>query len=60
MRYPEIEKLALSFVVLVRKLRPYFQALQIKVLTKSPILLDPLKTRHLRKVNEVANIAWRI
>ena len=36
-RYPEIEKLALALVVAARKLRPYFQAHIILVLTNHPL-----------------------
>ena len=32
-QYPELEKLALAFVVAFRKLRPYFHAHSIEVLT---------------------------
>ena len=32
-RYPELEKLALAFIVALRKLRPYFRAHPIEVLT---------------------------
>ena len=35
MRYPELEKLALSLVVASRKLRPYFHAHSIEVLINS-------------------------
>ena len=36
-KYPELEKLALAFVVTSRKLRPYFHAHSIKVLTNYPL-----------------------
>ncbi|XP_062075487.1 uncharacterized protein LOC133779553 [Humulus lupulus] len=36
-RYPEIEKLAYALVVASRKLRPYFHAHAIEVLTNSPL-----------------------
>ncbi|XP_058071115.1 uncharacterized protein LOC131220168 [Magnolia sinica] len=36
-RYPSLEKLALSLVVSARRLRPYFQAHSIVVLTDSPL-----------------------
>ncbi|KAL5576836.1 hypothetical protein UlMin_018535 [Ulmus minor] len=36
-RYPEIEKLALALMVAARKLRPYFQAHTIVILTKFPL-----------------------
>ena len=36
-RYPEIEKLELALVVATRKLRPYFQAHVILVLTSHPL-----------------------
>ncbi|KAL5549382.1 hypothetical protein UlMin_004613 [Ulmus minor] len=36
-RYPEIEKLALALMVVARKLRPYFQAQTIVILTKFPL-----------------------
>jgi hypothetical protein len=35
-RYPRIEKLSFTLVVLTRRLRPYFQALAIHVLTEYP------------------------
>ena len=36
-RYPPIEKLAFSLVTVLRKLRPYFQAHVINVLTNHPL-----------------------
>jgi len=36
-RYPRIEKLAFSLIVLARRLRPYFQAHAIRVLTEYPL-----------------------
>ena len=36
-KYPELEKLALAFVVLSKKLRPYFHAHSIEVLTNFPL-----------------------
>ncbi|XP_065049834.1 uncharacterized protein LOC135679779 [Musa acuminata AAA Group] len=36
-RYPPIEKLALALVLAARKLRPYFQAHPIKVITDQPL-----------------------
>ncbi|XP_021827212.1 uncharacterized protein LOC110767855 [Prunus avium] len=36
-RYPDIEKLALALVVSARKLRPYFQAHPIRILTDQPL-----------------------
>ena len=36
-RYPELEKLALAFMVTSRKLRPYFYAHSIEVLTNYPL-----------------------
>jgi hypothetical protein len=36
-RYPQIEKLAFALVVSARRLRPYFQAHTIRVLTKYPL-----------------------
>jgi hypothetical protein len=36
-RYPQIEKLAFALVVSARRLRPYFQAHAIRVLTKYPL-----------------------
>jgi hypothetical protein len=36
-RYPRIEKLAFALVISARKLRPYFQAHAIRVLTEYPI-----------------------
>nr|XP_009386285.1 PREDICTED: uncharacterized protein LOC103973446 [Musa acuminata subsp. malaccensis] len=38
-RYPPIEKLALALVLLARKLRPYFQAHPIEVITDQPLRL---------------------
>ena len=37
-RYPELEKLALALVVVFRKLRSYFRAHLIEVLTNYPLL----------------------
>ena len=36
-RYPPIKKLAFSLVIVARKLRPYFQAHVINILTDHPI-----------------------
>ena len=36
-RYPELEKLALALVVMSRKVRSYFYAHSIKVLTNYPL-----------------------
>ena len=36
-RYPELEKLALALMVASRKLRPYFHAHSIEVLTNYPL-----------------------
>jgi hypothetical protein len=36
-RYPSIHKLAFTLVTFVRRLRPYFQAHTIKVLTECPL-----------------------
>ena len=36
-RYPKLEKLALALVVASRKLRPYFHAHSVKVLTNYPL-----------------------
>ncbi|XP_065012910.1 uncharacterized protein LOC135641476 [Musa acuminata AAA Group] len=36
-RYPPIEKLALALVLLARKLRPYFQAHPVEVITDQPL-----------------------
>ena len=36
-KYPELEKLALALVVISRKLRPYFHAHLIEVLTNYPL-----------------------
>ena len=36
-RYPELEKLPLALMVASRKLRPYFHAHSIKVLTNYPL-----------------------
>jgi hypothetical protein len=43
-RYPPMEKLAFSLVIIARKLRPYFQTHPIRVLTKE------LLKRVLRKI----------
>ncbi|KAI5342264.1 hypothetical protein L3X38_010139 [Prunus dulcis] len=37
LRYPPLEQLALALVVSARRLRPYFQAHGIKVLTNQPL-----------------------
>ena len=37
MRYPEMEKLALAFVIASIKLRPYFHSHPIRVLTNYPL-----------------------
>ncbi|KAI5354414.1 hypothetical protein L3X38_007309 [Prunus dulcis] len=37
LRYPPLEQLALALVVSARRLRPYFQAHRIKVLTNQPL-----------------------
>ena len=36
-RYPQIEKLAFALVIVARKLKPYFQAHTIIVLTNQPL-----------------------
>ena len=36
-RYPPLEKLALALVVVARKLRPYFQAFPVLVITNQPL-----------------------
>ena len=36
-RYPEMEKLALAFVIASRKLKPYFHSHTIRVLTNYPL-----------------------
>ncbi|KAH9792469.1 hypothetical protein KPL71_004135 [Citrus sinensis] len=36
-RYPPLEKLALALVVATRKLRPYFQAFPVSVITNQPL-----------------------
>ena len=36
-RYPELEKLPLALIVVSRKLRPYFHAHRIEVLTNYPL-----------------------
>ena len=36
-RYPEMEKLALAFVITMRKLRPYFHSHPVRVLTIYPL-----------------------
>ena len=36
-RYPELEKLALALIVASRKLRPYFYAHLIEILTNYPL-----------------------
>ena len=45
-RYPELEKLALTLVVASRKLRPYFHAHSIEMLTNYPLcqVLQKLET----------------
>ncbi|KAI5327752.1 hypothetical protein L3X38_027148 [Prunus dulcis] len=42
-RYPDIEKLAFALVVSARRLRPYFQAHTIHVLTNQPLRQVPQK-----------------
>ncbi|GAV74354.1 hypothetical protein CFOL_v3_17834 [Cephalotus follicularis] len=37
MRYPEVEKYAYTLIIVVRKLRSYFQAHTIKVLIEKPL-----------------------
>jgi hypothetical protein len=49
-RYPQIEKLAFAFVMASRKLRPYFQAHTIRVLTEYP----------LRKVMQKLDLSGRL
>ncbi|PKA54942.1 hypothetical protein AXF42_Ash000778 [Apostasia shenzhenica] len=46
-RYPTLEKLALTLLVTVRKLRPYFQSHTIQVVTDQPLL----KILHTPKVS---------
>ena len=51
-RYPEIKKLALALVVVAKKLRPYFQAHVILVLTSHPfrqVLQNPEVSERLSK-----------
>ena len=36
-KYPKLEKLALALMVMFRKLRPYFHAHSIEVLTNYPL-----------------------
>ena len=50
--YPEIEKISLAFMVASRKLRLYFQAHTIIILTKFPlkqVFLKPEASGHLAK-----------
>jgi hypothetical protein len=49
-RYPQIEKLAFALIVASRKLRPYFQAHTIRVLTEYP----------LRKVMQKLDLSGRL
>jgi hypothetical protein len=49
-RYPQIEKLAFALVIALRKLRPYFQAHTIRVLTEYP----------LRKVMQKLDLSGRL
>jgi ribonuclease HI len=49
-RYPQIEKLAFALVVASRKLRPYFQAHTIRILTEYP----------LRKVMQKLDLSGRL
>ena len=39
-RYPLIEKMTLALVILTKKLRPYFEAHTIVVLTNQPLRQD--------------------
>ena len=51
-RYPEFEKLALTLVITSRKLRPYFHAHSIEVLTNYPlcqVLQEPKASRRFLK-----------
>ena len=36
-RYPQLEKWALALVVVARKLRPYFQAFPVSIITNQPL-----------------------
>ena len=47
-RYPELEKLALALVIVSRKLRFYFHAHSIEVLTNYPLCQSAPKARGLR------------
>jgi hypothetical protein len=49
-RYPQIKKLAFALVVSARRLRPYFQAHAIRVLTEYPM----------RKVLQKPNLSGRL
>jgi hypothetical protein len=49
-RYPQIEKLAFALIMASRKLRPYFQAHTIRVLTEYP----------LRKVMQKLDLSGRL
>ena len=52
LRYPDMEKLAYTLVISSRKLRPYFQAHTIEVLTSYPlrqVLQKPKASGHLLK-----------
>ena len=52
LRYPDMEKLAYALVISFRKLRPYFQAHTVEVLTRYPlrqVLQKPKASGHLLK-----------
>ncbi|CAL2230453.1 unnamed protein product [Prunus armeniaca] len=54
---PQLEKLAYALVLLARKLRPYFQAHAITVLTNQPIAPSFAETRDIGKARL---IKWAI
>ena len=55
LRYPDMEKLAYALVISFRKLRPYFQAHTIEVLTSYPISPITTKARSLRAPSKVGS-----
>jgi hypothetical protein len=52
-RYPRIEKLAFTLIVSARRLRPYFQAHAIRVLTEYPMKKNIAKTGPLGQAGEL-------
>ena len=53
-RYPELEKLALALMVASRKLRPYFHAHPIEVLTNYPLRQVLQKSKALGRLLKLA------